>query len=627
MIEGVVSATPSAKYLNRKGEIMRSFTKISRRLVAYFTALVLVAGYPLSAMAETQEATTPIVDTVQTTETPTPTPAPVQTPAPAAETPAPVKEKKEPAYTYNPETQTWDSKQWKFNPETGKYERPVAPTIISPTTENTPQSELDKNVDTTVNINNNVTSDATSGNSAVQNNTTGGNATTGDAAAMATLLNVVNSSVNTGDNQKVASFTQDIMGDVKGDIILYPMLLKAMLEAQAPAYTGATIDATSNLNINNNVELNATSGNATVSGNTTAGDATTGSAKSVANVVNILNSMIATQQSFIGTVNIYGNLEGDILVAPDFIPQMLANNKQADGSDTQLSNESTTNIVNNISTVAESGAAAVFGNTTGGNATTGSADTGVVIFNLTGHQIVAKNSLLVFVNVLGKWVGVIVDAPEGATAALIGTDVTTNEYAPDLLVNSESNHGITNTIAVNAQSGDATVSGNTTAGNAVTGSAQALANVANVSNSQIGATDWFGVLFINVFQDWHGSFGIDTFYGNDTSEPAKEEPTGPVQFVPQQEATLKQSSSSTITSNRSFVSNTSNVQSTTTENIETQATIADETSTEATLGATTEAEPKESTMLDTGVDYRIFIVAGSILLAGASVIGLRRILS
>lgn len=597
---------------------MRSITKFSQRLVAYFTALVLVAGYPLSAMAETQEVTTPTVDTIQTTEAPVPTP--VQTPV--AETPAPVEEKKGPAYTYNPETKTWDSKQWKFNAQTGKYERPVAPTIISPNSENKNQPQNDKSSDTTVNINNNIKSDATSGNSAVQNNTTGGNATTGDAAAMATMLNVVNSSVTAGDNQKVASFTQDIMGDVKGDIILYPMLLKAMLEAQAPGNTNATIDATSNLNINNNVELNATSGNATVSGNTAAGNATTGSAKSVANVVNILNSMIATQQSFIGTINIYGSLEGDILVAPDFIPQMLANNKQPGGSDTKLSNDATTNIVNNISTVAESGAAAVFGNTTGGNATSGNADTGVVIFNLTGHQIVAKNSMLVFVNVLGKWVGVIVDAPEGATAAMIGNGVTTNEYAPDLTVNSQSNHGITNTIAVNAQSGDATVSGNTTAGNAVTGSAQALANVANVSNSQIGATDWFGVLFINVFQDWRGSFGIDTFWGNNTAQPAKEQPTGPIQFVPQQETTVKQSSSNAITSNRSFVSNTSNTQSTSTASETTQ-----NTATQATLGETTKAETKDTSIMDTGVDYRIFIVAGSILVAGASVIGLRRILS
>src|SRR5690606_16045085 len=146
---------------------------------------------------------------------------------------------------------------------------------------------------------------------------------------------------------KVATFTQDILGDVKGDIVLYPMLLKAMLEAEAAQHMDTEIDVSTNLGITNDVNLAAQSGNATVEKNTTGGNATSGSATAVANVVNILNSMIAAQNSFIGTINIYGNLEGDILIAPDFIPQMLANNsKNNNGGDTKLSTRDTTTIVN-----------------------------------------------------------------------------------------------------------------------------------------------------------------------------------------------------------------------------------------------------------------------------------------
>ncbi len=591
---------------------MQSFTKNLRRAVAYFTALVLVAGYPLSVMAETQEPTTPPVQTVETVEQ-----APVVT-----------TEEQQPAYTYNPETNTWDSDRWVFNPETNAYERPPAPApVIEPTViepvQDANTSEVEKNVETNVTIDNNLKSDAVSGDSTVNYNTLAGNAATGDAAAMATLVNVVNSSVTTGDNQKVAQFTQDIMGDVKGDIILYPMLLKAMLEAEA-GQAGSTINVENNLQLNNNIDLNATSGDAAVTNNTTAGDATTGNAAAVANVVNILNSMIATQQSFIGTINIYGSLEGDILIAPDFIPQMIASN--GDGtSSTQVSNETTTDIVNNISAMAESGAAAVLNNTTGGNATTGSADTGIVIFNLTGHEIIAKNSLLVFVNVLGEWVGVIVDAPEGATAALIGNEVTKSEYAPDLTVNSESNHGITNTIAVNAQTGDAVVSGNTTAGNATTGSAKAMANIANVSGSQFGITDWFGVLFINVFQDWHGSFGINTFYGDpETTSVPKEQPTGPIQFVQNNETTTKQAKTNN-TNTTSYVAMASSSQ-TATPNTPTATfvdVVEDEPEVAEVLGKTASAE----NLFDSGVDYRLFVIAGSLLAVGLSLLGLKRLFS
>jgi len=584
---------------------MRLVKKVTRQFLAYFTALVLVASYPVSAMADTQEPTmVPLTESVD---------QPVSVP------PATEPEKPKLTYTYNENTGHWDSEKWQYNPATNQYETPAAPVIIEPPVEKN-KVEENKTVDTTVTIENNLTSDATSGNSTVAQNTEGGNATTGDAAAIATMLNVVNSSVTTGNNQKVATFTQDIMGDVKGDIVLYPMLLKAMLEAQAGSDTASTIDVKNNLQIDNNIGLKAQSGDAKVTDNTNAGNATTGSAMAVANVVNILNSMIATQQSFIGTINIYGNLEGDILIAPDFIPQMIANNKQDDSSKTQLSTKDSTSIVNDISAVAESGAAAVFGNTSAGNATTGNADTGVVIFNLTGHEIIAKNSLLVFVNVLGKWVGVIVDAPVGATSALIGNGVTKNEaYAPDLKVNSESNHGITNTISVDAKSGDAVVSGNTMAGGATTGSAVALANIANISGSQFGVSDWFGVLFINVFQNWFGDFGNDTPYGN-SEEPAREEPTGPIQFIPQPEEV---SPSVSRTSRSSVVSvNTQLPQGN--QAITTVATVAAPVEptpdTMATLGRATINDT-----FDTGFDMRLFIVAGSLLAVGLSLLGLKKL--
>src|SRR5690606_32678556 len=66
---------------------------------------------------------------------------------------------------------------------------------------------------------------------------------------------------------------------------------------------------------------------------------------------------------------------------------------------------------------------------------------------------------------------------------------------------------------VNAQSGDASVTGNTAAGDAQSGDATASVNIANISNSTFSLSDWLGVLFINVFGTWNGSFGVDTAAG------------------------------------------------------------------------------------------------------------------
>src|ERR1019366_1710408 len=57
----------------------------------------------------------------------------------------------------------------------------------------------------------------------------------------------------------------------------------------------------------------------------------------------------------------------------------------------------------------------------------------------------------------------------------------------NLDLNNQTNADINNNINLAAQSGDATVAGNTTGGDATTGSATAIANVMNVINSAINA--------------------------------------------------------------------------------------------------------------------------------------------
>jgi hypothetical protein len=480
-----------------------------RTSLIYIAIIVLAGGYPTSVFA------TDAVD-----------PAPITTDQPVAtETPPAEPER---VYTFNPETNRWDSDKWAYNPSTGNYEAVVVPMISEPAPTITSDPSLQANAveqpdssstatsDTNATIDNGIQSTATTGDATVNSNTTAGNATTGDASAVATIMNMVNSNVSVSGGD-FATFVTDIVGDVHGDIMLYPMLLAAMLQA-ASNPEESTVAVNNDVTITNDVDLTATTGDAAVTNNTTAGNATSGTANTVANVMNIINSIIAANQSFVGTVNIYGSLDGDILIAPDFFPQLLASNANGSsepGGSLAVSSEDTQSIVNNINLSAATGNALVSSNTSAGSATTGTAATNLVLLNLSGHQIVANDSLLVFVNVLGSWVGLILDAPSGTTAAAIGNGVTTSgSMTPDLSIDVDTNSQIVNNIDLTSTSGDATVAHNTTAGNATTGGATASANIANISGTQMGLTGWFGVLFINVFGDWLGSLGIDTERGN-----------------------------------------------------------------------------------------------------------------
>jgi hypothetical protein len=328
------------------------------------------------------------------------------------------------------------------------------------------------------------------------------------------------------------TFTANINGDVNGDLLLDPALIGTIQPASGLASGDITVNSANNTDqaITNNIDLSAQSGDANVTKNTTAGDATTGSANVIANVVNMLNSAVTSGQSFLGVININGNLNGDILLPPNFIDQLLAANVPTVNisTDLGLTNNTNQSIANNITANATSGNATVDKNTTAGSATTGNSSTNITAFNLTGSNIIGSNDLLVFVNVLGTWYGMIFNAPAGATSANLGGGITANA-ALDAQANNNLNQAITNNINLNAKSGDATVSKNTTAGNATSGDAHAAANILNIANSSISLANWFGILFINVFGTWNGSFGINTAAGNPPVSPSL-----PLPSIPQQ---------------------------------------------------------------------------------------------
>jgi hypothetical protein len=442
------------------------------------------------------------------------------------------------AYSYNPTTNMWDTTDWQYNPASGSYEPSIHSVAVPPsgasiapdslsTLASDPDSSFSGFYDAS--ISNNITSGALTGDALLTSNTTGGSAMSGNATAIANVLNMLQSSASFLGSGGVTTFSTDIQGDVIGDLLIDPGQIAALRATNAMSPGSLTVNAQNNGLIDNKLVVQAGSGDATVSGNTNAGSAISGTADAVANVVNVLNSSIAAGQSFLGTINIYGNLDGDILLPPGFLDSLLASNAPAANmsnvTDTSaLANlANNTNVNNNVATTAASGQATANSNTSAGSASTGDALTNLTILNLSSSNIIGSNNLLVFVNVLGKWVGVILDAPAGSTAASLGGGIKQSSWSADTsqaVLDATNNNTINNDITVAAQSGDATVSNNTKAGDAKTGKATASANLANIVNSHLSLADWFGILFINVFGSWTGSFGLNTDAGNPTMPTA-----------------------------------------------------------------------------------------------------------
>lgn len=399
-----------------------------------------------------------------------------------------------------------------------------------------------------LNMNNGIASNALTGNALVTGNTTGGSAASGDAQSVANIANLLQSTSNVF-GPDTAVFTANINGSVNGDFMFDP----SAILASGPNSNNTTSNSmqvnTNNTNntdaaIKNTIDVGATSGNATVAKNTNGGNATSGDAAAVVNLMNLINSTVAAGQSFVGTININGDLNGDILLPPSILNQLLAStgpssNNSANTTLTNTSNvtnNTTATTTNNITSSTITGNATVGSNTAGGTATSGNSGTNVTLLNLTGSNTIGKNDLLVFVNVLGKWVGMIMNAPTGSTAAELGGGITdtgpnSNNTANNTLTSTNNatnnaNLGITNDVNVHAKSGDAAVTKNTRGGNATSGDAQTAVNILNLTGSNLNLSDWFGVLFINVFGIWNGSFGINTSAGDPiiTADPATNNP-------------------------------------------------------------------------------------------------------
>ncbi|HEX3082792.1 MAG TPA: hypothetical protein VHQ86_06120, partial [Candidatus Saccharimonadia bacterium] len=179
------------------------------------------------------------------------------------------------------------------------------------------------------------------------------------------------------------------------------------------------------------------------------------------------------------------------------------------------------NVVNTLQSVATSGNVDATKNTSVGDSTTGAATVVANLINLLASAWSWSNGNLAFFmqTLLAPHTGDITLAPTetvqggggsagGTTANIDGTGSGSNNTIgvndpSSLTVNAQNQGNIINNVNVNAQSGDATATGNTGAGNVSTGNALAQVNIINLINSLISSgSSFFGI--INIIGNLNG---------------------------------------------------------------------------------------------------------------------------
>jgi fibronectin-binding autotransporter adhesin len=384
----------------------------------------------------------------------------------------------------------------------------------------------------------------------------------GDANTSGTLITAVNTNAS---GIMVSEF--NIADDHRGDIIL-DFAAGCILGCGTPASAinsgnGSNSDNSSYVDLTNNNDtfqnndatvgndlvLSADSGYNTASRNT-GGDSniTSGDANIAANALTFANNNFAGNVIY-GTVNIYGDLIGDIIlteaelakygISSTGINAVNSGNgsNSANNAGLDLANTDSTfqtndaNILNNITYDAQTGVNDT-SNNTGGDSSITSGDTNILanVLNIANTNVAGGNMWLVLVNRAGQWVGQLLGAPDGSMfAGSAGLEFIVGDNGEITASNNGNGSGSTNDAAVSETNTNNTTQNNNadivnnldltantghnqssdnTGGNSQikTGDANIIANIVNFVNNNVSGNGKLFVTVVNVFGSWLGDF-------------------------------------------------------------------------------------------------------------------------
>jgi uncharacterized repeat protein (TIGR01451 family) len=339
---------------------------------------------------------------------------------------------------------------------------------------------------------------------------------TGDADVLIGVFNTTNSDITGSDFDQ---FLYNIIGAAQGDIDLSDELHTGAPE-ECENCSDFNVTNTSEGNIENNILVDASTGNNTA--NSGSGDAIikTGDANVSVNVVNILNTNIIGSNWTQIVINVLGDWTGDLLFpGKEAIIDFLKNRTPSCGDscqDIDITNQNSGDIENEIYVQADTG-----GNEASGNSSiirTGSSNARNTILNFANTNIVDRNFFFMAVNNYGRWEGNVFslppgleinESPDGIKIYNVneGEDSIQPEDGNSVEVINNNTGKIKNSIVVNVSTGQNSATAPHGEASIQTGDANVITNLINFLNSNIVGNN-FLLGMINILGSWQGNIAF-----------------------------------------------------------------------------------------------------------------------
>ncbi len=279
--------------------------------------------------------------------------------------------------------------------------------------------------------------------------------------------------------------------------------------------------------IENNIIIEANTGSNLVGSTASSSAVNTGDINIINDVLNIANVNISGDEWFFAVVNIFGSLEGDILLpgiddevatssgtSTELSIEEIFEMNGEESSEVVITNTSDAEVLNNINIDANTGSNT---SSTTAEILTGDVNVESHIFNLVNYNIVGDTWKFAKVNVFGNWEGFIHGLPEGygyyedEEGITIYNDFLDNpiyyeEYSL-LMVENENKATTTNNIEIKADTGNNSILHSEDGGVVSTGHINIRNSLVNFINSNFIGNNW-EFSMINVFGEWIGNLGI-----------------------------------------------------------------------------------------------------------------------
>ncbi|OGI26464.1 MAG: hypothetical protein A3J76_00745 [Candidatus Moranbacteria bacterium RBG_13_45_13] len=275
-------------------------------------------------------------------------------------------------------------------------------------------SAVEISIENEADIDNDVVTEANTGENEIDNETENGDSTitTGDAIAVANVVNIVNNNI-IGNNFLFTVI--NIFGNWVGDLIVPGEGLLSVPQSGQPE--NFIVDVQNDTNIENNVATSASSGGNEIETEGGSASVETGDAYADSIVANQVGSTVVANNWFFLAINNMGNWVGNVLnwnsdkngydtvFSFDFDEEEDPEEGGMANWITKIFVRNEADIENNIETTANTGENEIESEGGAAGITTGNAYAFSKIYNLVNNNFIGSNWIFATVNIFGSWKG------------------------------------------------------------------------------------------------------------------------------------------------------------------------------------------------------------------------------